>query len=496
MTDCDIIVVGAGSAGCVLSARLAAELGRRVILIEPESAESGPTSPADLVRPANWLNLLGSAEDWDLATEPAGQLAGRIIRWPRGRGLGGSSRINAMIWFPPTDGDLRNLCDASGGRHSVADWTASLAEVESIVRPKQPQWLSESSQQFMLAVRDRKDAWPVVYRRVNRNGRRWNPKALLPTGQDRFRIVRAMVDRLLLDQEKVVGVSVRRKAAVEEIRCRGDVILCAGAVGTPTLLMRSGIGPFDVLADAGIERRLDLPRVGAGLQDHLVMPVIFSLNSARRFRPTPSVRDLAHWQTLGGGPLSSNLAECGGLFGEHQAFQIHVTPTHYLSYPQASAPAAMTMAVNVTRPASRGCIAITCPDPAAAPIIETGYLSDETDLQATIRGVRLCREIADTAPLSRWHVGEQLPGTKRESDHAIAKSISRYARTLYHPVGTCAMGSDDGAVVDSSFRLRGIQNLRIADASILPQITQGNPNATVMTIAWRCAQEIKADPFY
>ncbi len=441
-------------------------------------------------RPSRWLNLLGSTEDWNLATEPSAALAGRSLRWPRGRGLGGSSRINAMIWFPPTPQDLQQLSAASGGGWSLAELAKSLQQVEAWVKPQRPRWLSESSRRFMDAASSLQDAQPMVYYRVNREGRRWTPAQLLAGFDSRLRIVRATVDQVLVDSDNVIGVQVQVGTSSGQIRCRHGVVLCAGAIATPTILMRSGIGPRDVLRQAGIDRRFDAPRVGVGLQDHLVMPVIFGLQQRYRFEPQPSMRDLARWQTLGGGPVSSNIAECGGLF-DGGKYQIHVTPTHYLTHPQSNSPAAMTLAVNMTRPVSRGRITITSSDPNRGARIEAGYLSDETDLRATIDGVGLCRTISKLESLAKWHLGEILPGPKRVSDESIAKSIRRYAQTLYHPVGTCQMGTSPDSVVDPSFRVRGLQNLWVADASILPSLPAGNPNASVMTVALHCGQRLE-----
>lgn len=484
MTDCDIIVVGAGSAGCIVASELVRRGGRRVLLVEPASS-SAPR--VDRERPARWLKLLGSAEDWDLPTEPSENLAGRSVRWPRGRGLGGSGRINAMIWFPPTASDWTGLAQASGGAWSIDDLQQSFATVQSIVAPQQPTWLSEGARRFMATVTGWSDARPMVYPRVNRAGRRWTPARLLENCRDdrehpRLRIVRASAQRLLFDGDDVIGLAVRYGSSTEFIRATGGVVICAGAVATPALLMRSGIGPSAVLTAAQLDVRCDLPGVGTGLQDHLIMPVIFRLPASARFAAQPSMPELARWQHLGGGRVASNIAECGGLF-EHGRFQIHVTPTHYLTYPDPKSPAAMTVGVNVTQPQSRGRVTVVAKDGTVTARIEPAYLSDPRDLRATVDGVRLARCIANTEPLAGWHQGELLPAAKRQSESALAKSVARYAQTLYHPVATCAMGSGSDSVVDPSLNVRGVGRLWIADASVLPNLPQGNPNALVMTVA-------------
>jgi choline dehydrogenase len=455
-----------------------------VVLVEPAC---GAAPRVDSERPARWLKLLGSVEDWDLPTAPSGNLAGRELRWPRGRGLGGSGRINAMIWFPPTHSDWTGLLTASDHEWSLGELQQSFETVQSIVRPEQPTWMSDAGRSFMATVNHWPDAQPMVYPRVNRTGRRWTPARLIAdchghSLHESLQIVRAGVERLLFAGDDVIGVEIRDGSSTDVIRARHGVVVCAGAVATPTLLMRSGIGPAEVLSQAGIDVRCDSPKVGTGLQDHLIMPVIFELPASARFQSQPSIRELARWQHLGGGPLASNIAECGGLF-EKGRFQIHVTPTHYLTYPGPKAAAAMTVGVNVTQPHSRGRVTVVAGEGNVSTRIEPEYLSDERDLRATVDGVRLVRRIAHAQPLANWHRGELLPSVKRQSEPSIARSVARYAQTLYHPVATCAMGTEADSVVDPSLKVRGVDRLWIADASVLPSLPQGNPNTLVMTVA-------------
>lgn len=484
MTYCDILVVGAGSAGCVLASRLA-QNGRRVILIEPPSGQA-PT--ADRQRPARWLRLLGSEEDWNFPTEASSGLAGRAIDWPRGRGLGGSGRINAMIWFPPTEQDWRELSAASDGLWSVEELRTAYVQAESLVRPERPRWLSDSARQFMDAVVEREDAEPMVYRRVCRSGRRWTPQELL--AESNVEVKRGTVQRLLFRSGVASGVQLQDDGVTETIES-GGVVLCAGSIASPAILMRSGIGPEDILARVKQPPRVCSNQVGLGLQDHLVMPVIFRLPDRQLFRHDATTREMATWEVTGGGRLSSNIAECGGLF-ENGRFQIHVTPTHYLTHPKPDAAAAMTLAVNLTKPTARGRVSIHSLDPMEPPVIEPRYLEAASDLDGMIDGVRLCREIAATPPLDRWQLGESVPGPKRATDEAIGKSIRRFAQTLYHPVGTCALGPDATSVVDENFRVRGTEGLWVADASVLPAVPTGNPNAVVITLAILAAEKIRS----
>ena len=471
----DIIIVGAGSAGCIQARELAAR-GLAVTLIEPAGSpcgESKPATTADRQRPSHWLNLLGTGDDWDFQTQKVKSLAGRTLQWPRGRGLGGCSRINAMIWFPPTKSDFRMLAESVSATPQAMK--AAFAAVESLIKPESPKWLSSSAMKFFAAAADLPGN-EMIYQRVNRDGRRFNPADLL---QDTdflqnatVEIIRATVDRVVFSADKAVGVMT---ADGETISCTQSVVLSAGAIATPMILMRSGIGPRDVLTQCGIDVRQDAPNVGANLQDHLIMPVVFGVEPKHAFSPEVSDGDVRCWETVGGGPVASNIAEAGGLFLDDQ-IQIHVTPTHYLTYPDPKTVPAMTIGVNVTQPESRGRLMISSADPNAPPMIEPNYLSVENDLNKTIQGVRLAREIAQHNLLANFTTGELLPGKKRESDKSIAKSIARFCQTLYHPVGT--VGDVDLAA----------ENLSVVDASVLKRITVGNPNASVMTMAHCRAQ--------
>jgi len=483
---CETLIVGGGTAGCVLAHALVRGHGQRVTLIEA----GGPAQESVYDhRPAHWIRLLGSDQDWALVTESTQGIAGRRLVWPRGRGLGGSSRINAMIWFEPTAVDFARWRAASGGRWSFDQLRQSLAEVRECVRPESPRWLSQSASRFLAAAESltqtsQVTGRPMIYLRCNREGRRWTPASLLGklADDERLRIVRATVDRIAWDRDRAVGVVVQSGSSQETIRCDRQLILCGGAIATPAILMRSGIGPRDALTEHRIKVRVELGGVGRNLADHLVMPVVFGLRRGARFPTETTPRDLARWQALGTGPLASNLAECGGLFADDQ-LQLHVTPTHYLSHPTAQSPAAMTIGVNVTDPKSRGRLTLRSPRAADVPLIEPGYLSEPADLSRTVEGVHLARQIAGQSSLTSWITQELVPGAKRVDESAVCKAIARYSQTLYHPTGTCTLGTGDNAVVDANLSVRGLENVAIVDASVFPNLATGNPQAAVMTLA-------------
>ncbi|TVP99270.1 MAG: GMC family oxidoreductase [Planctomycetaceae bacterium] len=515
----DFLIVGGGSAGCVV-ARVLADRGWRIGLIEP-----GPDQPASKV-PADYLRAFRSAEDWDFETEPQPALAGRRIRQPRGRGLGGSTRINAMIWYPPRDVDLRRLARHGGTHWSAADLRASLTEVTTWVSPESPRWLSEASSRFLKVARPAIEPPHAYHRMSDRSGRR--TAAELLTGCDRIRRITGSVDRVLFAEgtespglapagaersTRATGVWLRPDAldSPHVVSANRGVILCSGSLGSPCILIRSGIGPRDVLQTCGIRPRLLLEAVGRNLIDHLIMPCIFELPESARFAPRPTPRDLARWQVSGSGPLSSNLAEVGAIYplvvddnpkirrprqtdtvGQtaETAIQVHVTPTHYLLHPDSRAPAAMTIGVNLCQPRSRGRVWPVSVDSTAAPSIDPGYLTSPEDLTELVAAVGVARELASSPPLASWVCGESLPGVRRDSTAATERAIRRYAQTLYHPVGTCRMSALGDGVVDPDCRVKGTHNLWVIDAAVLGDIPSVNPNATIMMLAHLAATRL------
>ena len=481
MSEIDLVVVGGGTAGCVLASRLVRERGLRIALVEPVTVEA---PRIDRLRPSRWIRLLGSSEDWSFKTASEPGLAARQLIWPRGRGLGGSSRINAMIWFPPTSADLHSLARASGGRWSDAALRTAYESIAAVARPEAPVWLSETSRLFLASTKGLEGAEPMLYQRLNRGGRRWLPSEWLPTDNERLMIVRGTVERVVWNDDTAVGVRIHGDQGGFELRAERGVVLAAGTIATPAILMRSGLGNRDELSRIGVDLRQHVPSLGDHLQDHLIMPVIFeTTGSSNGVEPQPNMRDLTRWEVIGAGPVSSNLAECGGLF-EERSIQLHVTPTHYLTYPKQAAISAMTIGVNVTQPQSSGHLRLVSSRPDVPPEISTNYLSRRIDLERTIQAIHLSRHLARQPPLREMIRRELLPGPKRSTDDELARAISRYAQTLYHPVGTCRLGS----VVDEHLAIPGTNRLWVADASILPQVTVGNPNASIMMLGWFAAE--------
>jgi len=506
---CDFLVVGAGSAGCVV-ARVLAEAGYRVRLIEAGQPD------ALRRRPAEYLHAFGSDQDWRLQSTGQLELAGRQLIQPRGRGIGGSTRINAMIWYPPRATDLAML-----HRHGGIAWhpdalLPSLTTVTHWVNPQFPRWIAESSRRYLQSIYPAIDP-PHAFLRMagspasGPQGRRtagdlidpWLSSSSASETRGPIEFVTAHVDHVVFDGDSAIGVMalVEHETNPTFIAADLGVILCGGAFASPAMLIRSGIGPAESLRQLGISLRCDSPEVGNRLADHLIMPVIFGLNHRDRFPTDFSPADLARWQIAATGPLASNLAEAGGIYAippsesrHPQAatpeFQVHTTPTHYLTYPSAGSVAAMTVGVNLCQPQSIGSITLQSSHPLAPPHIDPGYLGVASDLEHMISAVQIARQIVAESPLQDFVTGEKLPGPERVLPEAIARAIRRFSQTLYHPVGTCRLGTDSASVIDSSCQVRGAERLHVIDASVFPEITSINPNATTMMLAHHVATKL------
>jgi len=527
----DWVVLGGGTCGLFVALQLLRQTDRNVWVIEsmPTVSSAGLHGCLDQgnrpaacqrwrQRPVDWLRLLGTEEDYAHQTAAEDHLADRRIGWPRGRGLGGSGRINAMIWMPPADVDYESLL-AAGLDRSGLERAYRLAL--SVVQPESPRWMSESSRRFLraaeiVAATQGHSQWATPYQRMNRRGRRWTAAdaidetfrtgTLLGEGSrdaaNRLRVIRADVSRVELEQSRAKAVHLRTEAGVvrSELSQDSGLISCLGALGTPALCLHSGIGPAGALEAEGLV--VEVPGLGDNLHDHLIMPVIWRVSGQPFAGDDWTTRQLCQWVHDGSGPIASNIAECGGVSPDGR-FQVHVTPTDYLRFPNATASAAMSIGVSLTQPGSRGTLRISPPREEVVPAngrtgmpqqsnnpfelsISPAYLSAAEDREALVRAVRWAREIASAPPLSQWCGREIVPGVRRQTDRELSASIARYAQTLYHPGGTCQLGR----VVDSSFRIRGIDNFHVADASLLPRPTVANPTAVLAMLTTYAADAI------
>lgn len=517
----DYIIVGAGSAGCVLANRLSADPDVTVLLLEAGE----PDSLRELGIPAAAPTLFETSLDWSYQTEPQEYLNNDRLKWPRGKVLGGSSSINLMIYvrgnrldydgweasgahgwgfsgvtpyFKRSEHQERGESDlhGTGGPLDVADLRSvnplSSAFVDAAVEAGFPR-----NADFNGPVQDGAGFYQVT----QRNGKRASASTafLAPVRSRPNLTVRTNchVTRVVIEDAVATGVEWAHDGQRDTERAGREVILSGGTINSPQLLMLSGVGPADHLRDLHLPVAVDLPGVGQNLHDHLLVPVIYESTQPVSMASAGSIRDLASYFLLGKGPLSSNIAEAGG-FARSKAdlaspdLQFNCAPVYFMTrgheMPEGHG---FSLSTQILNPASRGAIRLRSSDPFAPPVIQPNYLADESDLELFVEGVRRARDISQAGPFDEFRGAEVWPGPERTSDDELKAFIRATAEGAMHPVGTCRMGIDDEAVVDPSLRVRGIQGLRVVDASIMPVITRGNTNAPAMMIAEKGADLIR-----
>ncbi len=520
--DIDYVIVGAGSAGCVLADRLSRDPDTTVLLLEA----GGSDRHLNVSIPAAFAELFGTKRDWGLHTEPEPQLGGRRLYWPRGRMLGGSSSMNAMIYVRghPRDYDgwaadgctgwsyrevlpyFRRAEDNARGadRHHGDDGPLRVADL------RDPNPLSEA---FLAAAEarglPRNDDFNAssqegvgLYQVTQRSGARHSAASayLRPAGGRDNLIVRTGVQagRVVVEDGRAIGVEARVDGDERRmVRADREVLLAAGSVGSPQILQRSGIGDPDLLRRHDVPVVAARPGVGRNLQDHPAVGLIWLTDSEETLDDADKPRYLLQWLTQRSGKLTSNVGEAGGfvrLGDEAPApdLQLHFAPAFYHDHGRSAPPGrAVTLAPTLLQPASRGRIEITGRDPRLPPAIHAGYLDDGADRRTLLDGCRLGLEIAAQDPLAQ-HLGDRhLP--RELDDDGLRAHLRDHLQTLYHPVGTCRMGPRDEAatVVDPRLRVVGVGGLRVVDASVMPRIPRGNTNAPTIMLAERAADLIR-----
>ncbi|KIT15704.1 GMC family oxidoreductase [Jannaschia aquimarina] len=531
--EADYVIVGAGSAGCVLANRLSADPSVQVVLLEAGGRDWNPW----IHIPVGYFRTMHNpAVDWCYRAEPDPGLNGRAIDWPRGRVLGGSSSLNGLLYVrgQPQDYDRwRQMGNPGWGWDDVLPLF------------KRSEWQERGADDFhgqdgTLAVTDMRlsrpicDAWVKAaqaagypfnpdyngatqegvgyFQLTARNGRRCSAAvAFLKPARNRpnLRIVtNAPAARLTFEGRRCTGLSVRGKGGREcRVRARAEVILSAGAIGSPQILACSGIGRADDLRAAGIDPRRDLPGVGYGLQDHLQARLVFkchepTLNDEVRSLSRKAAIALRYALTRSG-PMTMAASLAVGFMrtGDHVAtpdIQFHVQPWSADSPGEGVHPfSAFTMSVCQLRPESRGRLEVVSPDIRIAPKIHPAYLSTETDCRTLVAGVNIARDIARHSPL-REAISEPFrpPATLAMDDYeGTLEWVRNNSVSIYHPTGTCRMGpaSDASAVVDPRLRVHGIAGLRVADCSIMPEIVSGNTNAPAIMIGEKCSDLVAED---
>ena len=528
----DYIVAGAGTAGCVTANRLTENGKHRVLLLEAGGRDNWIWFHV----PVGYLFAIGNPRsDWMFKTEPEAGLNGRSLAYPRGKVIGGSSAINGMISMRGQAADydhwrqlgltgwgwddvlpeFKRLEDhflgasehhATGGGWRIEQQRLTWTILDAVKNAAAEMGIPKSDD-FNTGNNE-----GVGYFHVNqKRGRRWSaargflkpaltrPTLRLETG--------VLVDRLIIENGRAVGVRFSRGGEMFEARAKGEVILCSGSIGSPAVLLRSGIGPADALAPLGIETQVDRRGVGGNLQDHLQQRAIYKVAGARTLNET--YHSLIGRSLMGidyalrrRGPMTMAPSQLG-IFTrsdphrERANIQFHVQPLSLEKFgdPLHHFPAITVSACNL-QPTSRGTVRLRSAQPEQAPSIAPNYLATDADRTVAADAIRVTRRLMKQVAMTPYHPEEYLPGPAvGDDDASLAKAAGEIGTTIFHPVGTAKMGlaSDPGAVVDERLRVYGVEGLRVVDASVMPTITSGNTNTPTAMIAAKAAAMILAD---
>ncbi|MFI5896810.1 GMC family oxidoreductase [Actinoplanes sp. NPDC051513] len=518
----DYVIVGAGSAGCVLAARLTEDPGVRVLLLE-----AGPRGDTpEIGMPAAAMTLWRGAYAWDDTTVPQPQVAGRRIFLANGRVLGGGSSINGMVYVRGNPADYDGWRDV----HGCTGWgyadllpyfrraednergESAFHGVDGPVRvedvryehPLSRAWLDAAAAAGLPVNPDFNG--PVQdgvgrYQATQRSGRRWSTAdAYLAPASSRPNLTvltGATTTKILIEGDRAAGVRYRIGGAEQDTRVAREVLVCAGTIASPQLLMLSGIGPADHLRAYGIPVVADAPSVGQGLHDHPRCTPAWRTPNTRNLWEEATPENLQRWQADGTGPMASVGAEAGGFVrtrADTLAPDLQLgllpgpAPTPDLAPPDHRGVAVLVAAVAA---GSRGQVTLRSADPAARPLVDPNYLSDPSDLDTLVAGVRLARRIAACRPLAELIAGEDGPGDRADNDERLHDWIRSSLGTMFHPTGTCAMGDSADAVCDPQLRVRRVDGLRVIDASVMPATPRGNTNAPTIAIAERAADLVR-----
>jgi choline dehydrogenase len=530
MPEFDYVIIGAGSAGSVIANRLSADSTTRVCLLEA----GAPDNSLMINTPMGIVGLLSTKTyNWYFHTEPQPNLNGRKLYWPRGKTLGGSSSINAMIYMRGVPGDydeweslgapgwgwqsllplFKQLENNERGADALhgAGGEVNVADLRN-PNPLAQLFIDSAIEAGLPANKDfngPEQAGAGPYQVTQKNGRRHSAaRAFLAEAKSRPNLTihtGAHVTKILLENKRATGVEVRLASGVTRLSASREIICAGGAINSPQLLLLSGIGSVAELARHNIELVQDLPGVGQNLQDHLDASVIIKDKTKRAIGVGPGsfvtlAKALFEYRKSGSGMFASNAAESGAFArltpeSTRPEIQFHFLPTMLRDHGrQLTLGYGMTLHCCQLRPKSRGYIGLKSNDPFAAPLIQPNYLSHDDDVAELLASFKLGRRIMNTPHMKATAGGIEIdPGPAITSDAQLIEFIRNTAETIYHPVGTCKMGHDEMAVVDDRLRVHGIAGLRVADASIMPRLIGGNTNAPSMVIGEKAARMILAD---
>ncbi|WP_191058991.1 GMC family oxidoreductase [Geminicoccus harenae] len=523
----DTIVVGAGTGGCVMAGRLSEDPGRKVLLLE-----AGRAAPLPSKMPAMWITMVNTEVDWGYHTAPQPGCRMRRIFWPRGKMIGGSGALNAMIYIRglPSDYDGWAAMGAEGWawrdvlpvfkaserneRFEAGEWHGNGGPLNitdvPYVDATERLWLQACQNAGISFNEDFNGASQEgcgLFQLFLKNGERFGTaKAYLEPALERPNLTvesGVLTTRLIVENGRAVGVEYLKNGRPQTAYASSEVVLASGSIGSAQLLLLSGIGPADELRPHGIEVVHDLPGVGKDLQDHINVPVTFHTKEPVGIGGMTGAEIRAaidEWSTRRTGAITSNWAAAGGhvrsrpdvaepdlqLYGVIAANRDHA---RYLS----SRPG-VTLHTTLQRPNSRGELTLRSADPIEHPCLDPRYFaSDPTgqDLATLVEGVKISRRIAASQPLAEVIDAEITPSAEAQTDAEIADYVRAHCTTLYHPACTCRMGTDPMAVTDPQLKVRGIDGLRVADASVFPKMISGNTNAATIMVAERCASFIR-----
>jgi choline dehydrogenase len=510
--DHDYVIVGAGSAGCVLAARLSADPAARVLLLEAGPRDTDPWIHV----PLGYGKLFNKKRvNWSYESEPEPNLGGRRIFTPRGKVLGGSSSINGLVYirgqaedfdawevpgwshlellpyFRKSEGAL-GVSDLE--RHEIGD--AFIASARAIGIPANDDFNGERQEgtgYYRATTKDgRRSSTAVAYLR---------PAARRPN----LRVeTQALAARVLFEGKRAKGVAWEQGGVRHEARAAREILLCGGSFNSPQLLQLSGVGPRALLEEHGIPLVHELPEVGEGLQDHFYCRSFWRAN-----KPVTLNDDMASlWRQakIGlqyalrrRGPLTIAAGHAAAFVRTRPGLQRPDAQIYFINFSTAKRGGVLhswpgfTLSVSQLQVESRGSVRIQSADARAAPAIRYNYLATENDRRVMVEGLKIIRRIAATAPLAGYIVREEFPGPQAATDAELLEVVRQTGETVFHPTSTCRMGADDHSVVDSRLRVRGLAGLRVVDASVMPAVVSGNTNAAVIAIAEKAADLVRAD---